>query len=247
MRIRVLLILVLLAAAVAADSWAPWAPRLAVSPGGRHYLVARETVNPRGRVEFELCRRRAGAGRIAGPVRRDPRDRLLVRGVYAQLPVEIRVLDGEPAAVFFENYGDIGRAHSLALLDARGEVRWRLELEDLFTGPEVRQFVQTSASIWWYAGWWLDERRGKAVLVSKVASLREVDLRTGNVGEPPDTVLLTRIGNGPEAEQKLALEAAAKLRPEGLAEPARAIAADRARPFSLRLRAAVALRAAGGP
>jgi hypothetical protein len=238
---------------IRADSWGPYDERRDVSPGGRHYVVARFPKD--GPLRLELCRRREGAAPLEparrdddhpAPVVRDPEDALVAAFDPEDAPLEMRVLDAEPAAVLFEKYGNVGFGTSLALLDGTGKLRWSLQLTDLFPPQRVREFGRTVSSIWWWQGWWIDEDRGKVVLVAEGGLIREVDLGTGKVEAAGAEVLLTRVGKGPVDDQRTALEIAASLKPPGLAEKARAIALDEKADPSLRLGAAVAHHAVTG-
>jgi hypothetical protein len=245
--------LLVLPVSAGADSWAPYSERRVVSPGGRHYVVARFPKKDAS-LRLEICRRRAGAAPLQPAerdemspgvsVERDPEDELVAALDIEEAPLQIRVLDTEPAAVLFEMYGSVGSGTSLSLLDSKGKLRWRLALTDLFPAEEIRGFDASVCSIWWYWGWWVDEERGKVVLVPHGVQIREVDLATGKVAVAAPGILLTRVGNGSVAEQRQALEIAKTLKPAGLAEKAKPIALDEAADPSLRLCAAVAYHAA---
>jgi hypothetical protein len=92
--------------------------------------------------------------------------------------------------------------------------------------------MQTMPSIWWNRAWWVDERRGKVVLVSKGGHVREVDLKSGKAA-----------AGGPESikasfPHPAALEAAIEMKLEGVRGPAAKIAADKTQPAMVRFLAA---------
>jgi hypothetical protein len=251
------LLLVLLAAP---QSWEPFAARREVAPGGRHYVVLRAKGEPPV-VSYELCRRRDGAAPLPparslpvtaspaekGPdVGRDPGDEVVARGDLPQPPFQVRVLDGEPALVLFERYAALGTGDALALLGPDGRVRWHLRLEDLFQPAALGTFRKAGGDTWWFEAWWVDEERGTVVLCADGDRIGEVTLAGGKVRRADPAVLLARAAAGPAADRVAAMEIAARLLPEGVADLARRIAADGKEPLALRVRAAAALRRKGG-
>ena len=236
--VRLLLALALLAAAGLADTWVPYGERVAFSKQGKYYMVTRATRAPGDQMAYELYE-------ALRPRKRQPGDKLLVRGTHSQLPVEVKLLDTEPSAVLFESYGNMGRADCVALIDGKGALLWRVNLMDLFTNAQIRKFTQTVGSVWWNRGWWITERRGKVVVVSVTGITREIDLETGAVVGAMDEVLLERVKQGTLAERMAAIETAGRRKPKGLVEVVREVAVDPKEPPALRLRAVVALRRAG--
>jgi hypothetical protein len=246
--------------APAIQAWEPFAPRREVSPDGRHYVVLLPSKEPAG-IRYELCRRREGAaplpparedpaaaaaGRKGPDIDRDPADALAASGFLPQPPFQVRVLDREPALALFEQYGALGRGDALALLGPDGKVRWRLALGDLFKAEALAKFPRDGADVWWFEAWWVDEERGSIVLCAVGDHLGEVALADGKVRKADPAVLLARAAAGPAADRVAAMEIAARLLPEGVADLARRIAADEGSPLALRIRAAVAVRRKGG-
>lgn len=251
------LLLALLPKVASADSWREYTDNRTVSPNGKHYVVAR---SPEFRkLSLEICKRRDGAAPIAPAekseswrekekqvsIDRDPQDALVAEAKLDWCPLDIRVLDKEPAAILFENYMGVGYGNSLACVDSKGKVRWRISLGDLFSPKDAAQFRHSVSSIWWNSGWWVDEDREKIVVIAYGDLLREVDLKDGTVETPSSKVLLTRVEKGPVADRVLALEVASRLLPDGLTPWATAVAKDEAQPLAVRLRAAIAARRAG--
>jgi len=211
--------LLLLAAVCRADSWLAFGDREWKSPDGHHALKVHEDRR------FELL--------VDG--------KPAATGTLPQLPYDVHVLDGEPGAVLFECYGQIGGGDTLALLGADGKLRFRLPLEKAIPGGSGGA-KRSVSSIWWSRTWWVDEPRGKAVLVAKNGTLSEVDLKTGRAAKPAKEVILDAFAL-PWARDK-ALEVAVELRPEGLREAAGKLLGDESP--GTRLRAAVAVERAGG-
>jgi hypothetical protein len=218
-----LLALLLLAAAALADSWIAFGEREWKSPDGRYRLAGRDE---QGALAFRLF----------------DREKLLAEGTVPQLPYEVHVLDREPGAVLFEQYGAIGHGTTLALLASDGNLRFRLKLDGAIPGGAAGA-KRTVSSIWWHRAWWVDEPRGKVVLVAHNGALSEVDLATGKVAQPAKEVVLCAFAL-PWAREK-ALEVAVELEPEGLREAAEPLLAAEAP--TTRLRAAVAVEIAKGP
>ena len=204
MRFLVLLFL-LLAATAFADSWLAYGTKTFVSPDGTRKLIVKENR------EF-----------VFGDV----------KGTLPQLPLEAMVFNGNLGAVLFERYGEIGVGDTLARLKADGTLGWRLSLRDLFDRKVIDTFTRTMSSIWWNRAWWVDERRGKAVLVSRGGHVREVDLKSGKAA-----------AGGPESiiasfPHPAALEAAIEMKLEGARGPAARFAADKSQPVLVRFLAA---------
>ena len=146
--------------------------------------------------------------------------------------------------MLFENYAAIGRGNTLTYLEG-GDVKWTVKLDALFAKDEIARFRRSVSSVWWYRTWWVDEPRGKVVMVSKLRQIREADLATGKVTTPKPGVLMAAISL-PHA-RKEALEIAAELKLKEALLIARPVANDPKAPIDVRLRAAVAVQAAGGP
>ena len=210
------LILLLLAAIARADRWKRFERKEYKSANGEHALV----VEP-----DKSCVLDGKAGKLHN------------------LPLQVHVLDGKSAAVLFERYARIGYGDSLAYV-VEDRVRWRLKLSALFDARTVATFRRSVSSIWWYRTWWVDEPRKKIVVVTKKNLIREVDLETGKVFASPVSVVLTAIAL-PHARER-ALELAAELELKGALVVARPLVADQTLPVGVRLRAALAVQAAGG-
>jgi hypothetical protein len=167
----------------------------------------------------------------------------VAKGDLPQYPYEVHVLAREPGAVLFEQYGLMGSGDTLALLGADGKLRWRLPLEQAIPGGSGGA-EREDGVLWWWSAWWVDEPRGKVVLVARNGTLSEVDLATGKASKAAKEVVLAAFGL-PWARHD-ALRVAVDLRPEGLREAAEKMLADRSLvPYGCLL-AAVAVEAAGG-
>ena len=251
MRAAALLALLL----AAPQSWEPFTARREVSARGRHYAVLLPSKDG-GEVRMELARRREGAAPLP-PVRdlpvtappgeprpdfsRDPADALLGAGPLPWPPLLVRVLDESPEVVLFERYAAPGSGDALALVGADGKARWRRALAELFPAEAIAAFPREGGNVWWWQAFWVDEARGRVVLVAAGDHFREVALADGAVATVGPAVLLTRVLDGPDEERTAALEVAARVLPEGIEAPARKVADDMAAPPALRVRAALAL------
>jgi len=164
-------------------------------------------------------------------------------GKLRNLPLQVHVLDRKPAAVLFERYARIGYGDSLAYI-VEDRVRWRLKISALFDAQAISTFRRSVSSIRWYRTWWVDEPRGKIIVVTKKNLIREVDLETGKVSAPPNSVVLTAIAL-PHARER-ALELAAEFKLKAALVTAEPLVNDKTLPVGVRLRAALAVQAAGG-
>lgn len=260
--LRSLFVAALLLAAIAvpalADSWMPFQDKRVASPTGRTYVVIRSTNSG---IAYELCRRAEGAAPMTdaiaadsyglrdgtgGSIDRDPADTLVAEGSVAQRPLEVRVLDDPPAFVLFEKYGNVGHGDAVIYVEGEKGVVFRRKLADLFDFTARQTFQATVSSIWWHSGFVVDEERKCVLVVAAEDRLRKIATRDGEVSTPPKEVLLDGFRKGLLAERELCLAVAARLKPQGLLPQAEALAQDEGQPTSLRLRAAVAAKSAGG-
>jgi hypothetical protein len=191
------------------------------SPDGRHRLVIDHT-------RFEL----------------HEGERLVAKGELPQPPHDAHVLTGGAGAVLFEKDGNEGFGSTLALLGADGKLRWKLSLEEAIPGGSGGA-EREDACIWWWSAWWVDEPRGKVVLVARNGTLAEVDLETGKSTKPGMDVILAAFAL-PWALYD-ALRVAVDLQPEGLRAAAEKILVVRSLAPYAYLLAAVAVETAGGP
>jgi HEAT repeats len=241
-----------------ADSWLPFQDRRVVSPTGKTYVVIERV---EGGISFELCRRAEGKPPMTdatapdrfglregtgGSIDRDSGDELIGTGRVDQMPLRVRVLDEPAGFVLFEKYGNVGHGDALIFVTGREGVRFRRKLDELFDAATLSGFQRSVSSIWWHAGIAVDEDAGSILVVANGDRLRQVGLREGKVAEPEKEVLLRGFRRGSSSERELCLEAAARMKPEGLHGEALAVAKDEGEATALRLRAAVAVRAAGG-
>ncbi|MHC5009410.1 MAG: HEAT repeat domain-containing protein [Planctomycetota bacterium] len=237
-----------------ADSWLPFRDFRVVSPDGGTYAVVRAD---EGSARFEIRTRREGAPPLGpafatdeygmregegGPIDADPADPLIARGVFGQLPLEARVLDGGRGLLFVENYGMVGYEVSLAFVDASGAFAFQHKLRDLFDAATIEDFTHTVSSIWWKHGVLVDDENLRALVVAHGDRLLAVSLADGKVSQAKPEDLLRHFWVGTEEERALALEVAGRLRPDGLAGAARVLAEGEAMPLGIRFRAAVALK-----
>lgn len=197
------------------------------SPDGRHRLVIDHT-------RFEFCEG----------------ERLVAKGELPQPPHAAHVLTGGSGAVLFEKDGNEGFGITLALLGADGKLRWKLSLEEAIPGGsggaerwESERPARPPCLAWWSA-WWVDEPRGKVVLVARNGTLAEIDLGTGKSTKPGKDVTLAAFGL--EWALHDALRVAVDLQPDGLREAAEKLLVHRSlAPYDYLL-AAVAVETAGG-
>jgi len=219
---RCLPLLLVLAAVTRADSWAEFGTRTYVAPDKQHSLVAWHERS--GGLGYEF---RAG-------------DRLIATGAAPQLPLEVHVLSGAPAAILFERYGYVGRGDTLQRLGKDGLV-WRMKIGEAALAGATKSVSSTR----WARTWWVDERRGRVVLVARNGYLGEVDLATGKLSEPAKEVVLA--GFRLPWARRQALEVAVDLDVDGLRPAAEPLVADQSLSAGLRLRAAIAVEKGGGP
>ena len=218
-----MLIAVLLAGALCGETPIPFLPRRVQSPGGVHYFDIRTNK------AYEL-------GRVGGGK--------LKEGALARLPEGMHVLDGSPDVILFESFGRLGHDDCVYRLGVDGRVRWRVRLDALFDKATIARFPRSMISIWWYRAWWVDEERGRVVLVAKGGLLREVALDTGAVSRAEPKAVLD--GVRLEYARAVALEVAGELGLKGVRPLAEPLVADVSQPLLIRLRAAIAVQRAGG-
>jgi len=256
--LAVLALLALLCGPAFADSWMPFRDKRVVSPSGRFYAVVR---GGKGGVSYELVERRDGApamkGAVAadsygirkgsgGSIDRDPEDTVVVTGSVPQLPMDVRVLEGGRGIVFFEKYARIGYGDVVTFVDAKGRIAFRHALRALFDQPTRSSFTRSVSSIWWYSGFAVSEARNLVLIVAAEDRLVTVSLEDGEVATPAPEALIPGFREGTPEERILFLETAARLKPKGMLPEALAIAGDATETVSIRLRAAVAVKRAGG-
>lgn len=204
MRFSVLLSL-LLAAAAFADKWPAFGTKTFVSPDGKRTLVVK-----------------ASRDFVFGDV----------SGTLPQLPADVHVFDGNRGAVLFDQYAQLGRGDTLALLKSDGTLGWRLSLGDLFDRKVIATFMKSTSSIWWNRTWWVDGGRGKAVLVSKGGHVREIDLKSGKTAAGGSELIVASFPH------PAALELAIEMKLEGVRGQAAPFAADKEQPALVRFLAA---------
>ncbi|HEX5136221.1 MAG TPA: hypothetical protein VFY93_04555 [Planctomycetota bacterium] len=170
-------------------------------------------------------------------------DKLLAEGRLPQLPFDVQVLAGGPGAVLFEKYAAIGQGDTLSFLGADGKLRWRLTPADVIPGGPGGP-AREAEEPFRRRPWWVDETRGKAVLVGRDGVLFDVDLETGKPARAPNEVILTAFAQARVRDD--ALRVAIDLQPEGLRPAAEKLLGDRSlAPYDYLL-AAVAAETAGG-
>jgi hypothetical protein len=171
-------------------------------------------------------------------------ENVVAKGTLPQYPYEVHVLSREVGAVLFEDYADPTVHDTLAFLGADGKLRFRLKLEEAIPGGSGGIEREDTGAVWWWAAWWVDEQRGKVVLVSRNGTLSEVDLATGKATKPKKEVILTGLAL-PWARDS-ALKVAVELQPEGLRDAAEKILAGGGQSAVTDLLAAVAVETSGG-
>jgi hypothetical protein len=245
-----LLCLALLHGAARADSWSPYGERLEVAENGKHFIVLGPYDYEKRSTAFAIHERRAGAKpphvienerADETKVVVDPGDRLIRKGELKQQPLGAWMLFATPRAVLFEEYGNVGGDTTLSLLQADGKVKWRHSLDDFKLHPG--KFRQSTSSLWWYEGWWIDEARGRIVLVAKGRQYREVELESGKIHDAEESVVLDAL-KSPSVKVRsavLRLCAMADEKPKGWVKRVRAFRDDKSQALPIRLEAAWAL------
>ncbi len=240
-----------------ADSWGPPQPMLASSEDGRWYVISNPGDDYRtGRL---LLVRRApgkaprgplyGSGDVfeqAAPIEPSEGDVVVARA-DGHMPMDVRCLNGGQGFVLFDTHGGVGTGIVLARYDGEGRRLWTRKLPDLFTPLQIQGFTHTVSSIWWSSGLWIDEAQGAVIVVYELLGpqLLEVDLATGRHQAGDRACLLPRFGRGTFKERLLALDTAARVRPPGLLDAARAGYAVADLPPAIRMRLAVLMAEEG--
>ncbi|MHC4953522.1 MAG: hypothetical protein ACYTGZ_06500 [Planctomycetota bacterium] len=246
----VLLSLFVAAGLVRADSWSPYGERLEVAENGKRYIVLGPYDYEKHTTAFLIYERKADtkAPRVIenertdeNKVAVDPGDRLIKKGALKQQPLDAWMLSATPRAVLFEEYANVGGDTTLSLLQSDGKVKWRHSL-DAFK-LDAKKFRQSTSSLWWYEGWWVDEARGRIVLVAKGRQYREVELDTGKIHEAKEAVVLDAL-KSPSARVRRAMLRMcwrADEKPRGWVKRVLALRDDKSEPVPIRLEAAWAV------
>jgi len=165
MRIGALTLVLLVAAAAQADSWAPFEDYRVKSPRGSASLLLRKA--DRDTVTFVLA---TEANRV--------------RGTLSWIPSEVEVLEDGEGAVLFETYAHgYGHGKTFVRLNAKGETAWKLGVGDLKLGAEWTRYTRSDASICYCLFWAVDGKR--VFLVTTQGSIRFIDLKGGAVSVLP--------------------------------------------------------------
>ena len=224
----------------------PYGEKLWVSDNGRYFLVCAGLFP----TKFKLYEHREGS-RPPYVVRKhqwsdeevviDRKDRLVRSGSIDQRPVDAWVLSGAPRAVLFDQYGSMGYGTTLSLLEPDGKLRWKLKLNEFKF--DRQKFGQSVSSIWWSRGWWVDEARGKIVIVARGGQFREVDIDSGKITTVGPSVVMASIVSESSLVRRAILGhcSYADFRPQGWDDAARKIRDDKSRSMAERLTAARAL------
>ena len=246
-----LLCLALLHGAARADSWSPYGERLEVAENGKHFIVLGPYDYEKRRTAFAIHERRAGAKPPRAIENKfgektkvvvDPGDRLIRKGELKQQPLEAWMLSATPRAVLFEEYANVGGDTTLSLLQADGTVKWRHSLDDFKF--HRGKFRQSTSSLWWYERWWVDEARGRIVVVAKGRQYREVGLESGKIHAAEESVVLDALKSPSVRVRRAVLRLCARAdeKPKGWVERVRAFRDDKSQPLPTRLKAAWAVR-----
>lgn len=164
-------------------------------------------------------------------------EQLLAKGTLQEAFSDARVAASVPGVVLLQRKGD-----TLALLVADGTVRWTLPLEEAIPGGLGGAPRENFAS--WPRAWWIDEPRGKVVVVARNGTLSDIDLGKGAAATARQGVILDALLL-PGARNH-ALEVAVELETRGLREAAEKLLADPSLAPVSRLLAAVAVEKCGG-
>jgi hypothetical protein len=92
-------------------------------------------------------------------------EEVVARGRVPRAPLDVFVLDAEPAAALL--------GPGVALLGADGKLRWEREPKDLLGGREAFE----------PRAWWVDEKGGAVLLAVKEDEVRKVALKDGAISE----------------------------------------------------------------
>ncbi|MFN3244984.1 MAG: HEAT repeat domain-containing protein [Planctomycetota bacterium] len=235
------------------DSWGPFRNKRIVTPSGKRYVVVRKKGLG---ITFELCARRAGQPPLESvadsgypglwnlggkdkDVSRDPKDRLLAKGTYKQMPMQVQITDGLDGFLLFDKYGNLGYGEVVTWIDGRGKVVFEHSLEDLF-GGSPKGTTATVSSLWWSRAIWLDARAQSIIVVTSLGELREVKVADGAISEPSAERLIGWAMHGDVGGRATALEVIAEgdvARCEKALPLVSGTFLDRSEPLSLRLRA----------
>ena len=244
------LCLALLHGAARADSWSPYGERLEVAENGKHFIVLGPYDYEKRSTAFAIHERGVGAKSPhviqnelddESKVVVDPGDRLIRKGQLKQQPLDAWMLSVTRRAVLFEEYGSVGGDTTLSLLQADGKMRWRHSLADFKF--QAGKFKQSVSSLWWHEGWWVDEARGRIVLVAKGRQYREVELETGKIHDAEESVVLDALKSrsGLVRSAVLQLCASADEKPKGWVKRVTAFRDDKSQSLPDRLEAAWAV------
>jgi len=198
----------LLGSAALADSWMPFGERLWVSENARYYVVISAV---RSDCELRFFEQRKGRhlpyvrpidwrkDEIVVDAKLDP----IHRWTLSQLPIDAWVLSDTPRVLLFDQYAGIGYGTTLALRSASGKTIWKHKLGDFRFRQD--RFMRTTNSIIWRMGWWVDETRGKVIVVARGGQFREVDLETGDIADASATIVQHALRKGSSAVRCAAL------------------------------------------
>lgn len=206
-----------------ADSWMPPGPTLASSEDGRWYVVVEPAKNFRD-ATFRLVERakdkpprrlddgphRRGA-QPAPSVALEEGDRLVASGPCL-MPMEVRCLNDGKGFVLFETYGSIGTGRVVDVHDGAGSLRFSRTLPEILSAKRRETLMRTVSSVWWYAGWWVDEPAQELVFLWKgkgAGGVIRMRLKDGVSRDGAKTDLLARLGRGSAEERIAALKQAA--------------------------------------
>ncbi|MCZ6601638.1 MAG: HEAT repeat domain-containing protein [Planctomycetota bacterium] len=249
---------------VDADTWVPYRDQRVVDPTGQYYVVCKpKGERSRKGIPFLFAERGPDndavepaqepiSGRGRGDLAESDEnlfglregDRLIARGTLVAHPYKILVSSAGIGFVAIERYGQLGFGESVVIVDKGGKIRHSLKLADLFTPEEISLFPHTASSIWWYEGGWIDEERTSVVLLGK-GKITVVDFETGRVTPGGSREVLDAIASNDPALIQPALEATTMMRLGGLEDTLGNLLTDEEQPYSIRLRAAVALAVRG--
>jgi hypothetical protein len=239
--------------AARADSWMPYGKRRVVDPTGQYYVVVGDA---EGGVAFQYVRVKpasepvtaqtfTGHGEAPKEIGVREGDTVLAAGKLTTAPLEIRVSSLGLGFAAMEEYASVGHGESFVWVGADGRVKHVKRMADLFTPKEIESFTHTTSSIWWFHAAWIDETANEVVVVGNQGLVRVVNVSTGKVRPGGDDEIRRGIASSDPEALVPALDLAVDRKTPGLAERLRAIVADAKLAVAARLRAAVALAAAG--
>ncbi len=258
-----------------ADSPMPFRGFRMVEPTGRYYLVMTRqpgsdpSPHRSTPVDFVIVERRPdsppvgaeeeGMGdgledtKLIPGVKVREGDKVLGRGQLDRAPSEVLLsstgLGFVGLGVWGHNFGARRGVTAVVVVGPDGAIRHRKDLADLFDEPEIARFWESTGSVHWRRGGWIDERRRRVIVIGAARNtstfLRVVDLADGRVTKGTTAVVVEALTDADPAAIDFVLDLVPDVRPEAAKPPLIALYQKGDLPMPLRLKAAVALGSLG--